>query len=91
MKGFGEPPTKLEFYGFGDMTMDEESPTNCLRRKSMKTEKGKRAWSMGSQNLSQGRKPNRQRLMNADGNGRKVSNPGSPLVAPYRPDATAPA
>lgn len=64
-KEFGEPPTKLEFYGFGDMRIDGDSPTNHLRRKSMKTEDGKRVWNMGSQNLSRGRKPDRQQLMNA--------------------------
>ena len=80
MKGFGEPPTKLEFYEFGDMTIDGDSPTNRLQRQSMKAEKWKRAWKMGSQNLSKGRKLNRQR---------KVSDPGSLLVALHQPDATA--
>jgi len=50
--------TGLGFYGFSDVAIDGDGLTNRLRRKSMKTEKGKRAWNMGSQNLSQGRKPN---------------------------------
>jgi len=38
----------------------------------MKVEKGKRVWKMGSQNLSRGWNPNRQRLVNTDGNGRRA-------------------
>jgi len=76
VKEFGELSTKLEFGGFDDVATDGGQPegkdtkTNRPRRRPMKAEEGKRVWKMGSQNLSRGWKPNRQRLMNINSNGR---------------------
>jgi len=75
VREFGEPSTKLDFGGFDDMMTDGERPegkgTNQLPPEVVDEDgRGKRTRKMGSRNLSRGRKPNFQRLMNTNDNGR---------------------
>ena len=75
MREFGEPSTKLEFDGFDGKMTDRERPegkkTNQPSLEEVNEDRrGKRTWKMRSRNLSQGRRPNRQRLMNTNDDGR---------------------
>jgi hypothetical protein len=76
-EGFREPSTQFEFDDFDDMAvggagMKAKAQTNRLRRKSMEVEKAKIAKRIRGQDLTQRRKPNRQRLTNTNGNGKRV-------------------
>jgi len=75
MREFGEPSVELESGGFDDTMMDGERPEGKGTNEPPPEEvdgdgRGKRMWKMGSRNQSRGRRPNCQRLMNTNDDGR---------------------